>query len=813
MALFEKIGKWAIKLELFTVFALPLIFISSFFFPFIVPKNLIFRIIVEIAFAIYIVLALKYPQYRPKVNFLNLMVLAYFAILTITSLTGLYFPRSFWGNYERMDGLLNQFHFLLYFIILTSMLKEDKDWYELFSFSLGSSFIMSLFALGQKLNFSFLVQTDNVRLAGTIGNAAFFASYLIFHFFFLIFFLFKPKRFQITPFLASFFSLEAIFIISTLLKGTQAFFGIFSDWNFLVFFLVSNALMVLLWLYHKNEKIIFGFLALFLTLNFFDLFNSGTRGALLGIVVSTFLFLVFLLLKGKKIEKIIAGGILIVVLSSVLVVFLGRNTELIKSNPTLQNIITTSYTNITVESRLLTWQSSWQAITASPFRFVFGYGLENFHLLFDKYFNNKIFRDGGSQVWFDRAHNIVFDLWTTSGIFGLAAFLIILGTAIVYLFKVYQKNQEANRDLFLVFSALFICYFIQDLFVFDTLNTYILIFLCLAFASYAYANEFLPKFSFWPQKSINIGIFSGFTVVAILLLVVWIFNVRVAIANMDLVKGALGDHFNLSKQQSLEYLEKSMSYGYLGRFETTQQLMGFSLNLAADKNVSSDFAFQVAQRTIKEFETNIEMDPLNVKNYLYLANFYNDALQYFNGRHVETSQWPQKSIELIDKAIPLSPTRPQLYFVKAHALFYQKKIDQAFAIFKYGVDLAPWVTQSHIDLAVLYIVGDQPDLAQEEFNYLTQRGINLTEKDYLRLANVYNAKKDYAKMAESFIKLTELVPGNVSYYAQVAGSFARLGDNQSAREWAGKALQVNPAYEADIKQFLQDLDNGKFKEQ
>ncbi|MFA6411017.1 MAG: O-antigen ligase family protein [Candidatus Buchananbacteria bacterium] len=814
MVSFEKVAKWVIKGGLFIIFALPLIFISNFFFPFIVPKNLIFRLIVEISFLFYLVLAFRFPIYRPKINFLNVAVLTYFVVLAITSAVGLYFARSFWGNYERMDGLLNQFHFLIYFIILTSVLKSKEEWYQLISFSLGSALIMSLFALGQKLNFAFLIQTDNVRLAGTIGNAAFFASYLVFHFFFILFFLFKPKRFQIIPFVISFCSLEILFFIVTLAKGWTTFSSIFLDYNFLAFFLVFNALMVLLWLYQKKEQVLFVFLSLFLLLSFFDLFSSGTRGALLGVSVSIFLLLLVFMILGTKKEKIVAASVLGLILLSVLFIFLSRNSSWVQNNSNIQNVAH-FFSGVTVESRLLTWQSSWQAVTASPFRFVFGYGLENFSVLFDKYFNQKIYQDAGSQVWFDRAHNLIFDLWTSSGLLGLVAFLTILATSLVYLFKAYTKDRQKNRDVFLIFGALLICYFIQDLFVFDTLNTYILIFFCLAFISFIYAQEFTQGRFNWPQKSINVGIFTWAGLIAILALVIWIFNARVAIANLSLVKGSLGDHFKLSKQESLAYLEKSLSYGYMGRFETTQQLMGFSRGLTTTKNVSADFAYKAAKETIQEFNKNIEMDPLNVRHYLYLASFYNDVYSSFAQTHSETNQWPQAAIDLCDQAATLSPTRPQIYFVKARALMYQNKVDQAFAVFRQGVDVAPWVVQSHVDLAILYIFGDRPDLGQKEIDYIiSPSGLNatLTVEDYSRLANVYNVKKSFVKMAEMFIKLTELDSKNITYYAQAAGGYAKAGDNKSAKTWALKALEVNPNVKADIDQFLIDLEQGKYKE-
>ena len=260
----EKILKSVIKFGLFLIFIIPLVYLSKFFFPFIVPKNLFFRLVVEIIFVLYLFLAFKYPRYRPKLIFLNVVVLSYFLILFITSLTGLNFLRSFWGNYERMDGLLNQIHLLLYFIVLVSTLKDRREWYQLFSFSLGAAFMMSVFALGQKLNFSFLIHTDNIRLAGTIGNASFFASYLVFHFFFILLFLFKTRRFQIKTFLSSVVSLEILFILFVLSKGVEIFKPIIFSGSFGLFFLVFNAIVVGFWLWHKKKIVVFLFLLLLL---------------------------------------------------------------------------------------------------------------------------------------------------------------------------------------------------------------------------------------------------------------------------------------------------------------------------------------------------------------------------------------------------------------------------------------------------------------------------------------------------------------------------------------------------------------------
>src|SRR3989338_3174812 len=107
------------KLGVYAVLFLPLIVGTQFFFPFIVLKNVLFRVIVEVLFFCF-----SYPRYRPKFNLLGISVIAYVFIATITSISGISPLKSFWGNYERMGGIFHAWHILLYFIVLIFVFKE-----------------------------------------------------------------------------------------------------------------------------------------------------------------------------------------------------------------------------------------------------------------------------------------------------------------------------------------------------------------------------------------------------------------------------------------------------------------------------------------------------------------------------------------------------------------------------------------------------------------------------------------------------------------------------------------------------------------
>jgi len=127
---------WVIKICLGASLLAPILMNSLFFFPFIVPKNLLFRIVVEVGFSAYLLLMLVNRDYRLKFNKIVLAVLAYFGVTVVATFLGINIFTSLWGNYERMSGLIHNAHLLMYFIVLVGAIKQKKDWYELFGFTI-----------------------------------------------------------------------------------------------------------------------------------------------------------------------------------------------------------------------------------------------------------------------------------------------------------------------------------------------------------------------------------------------------------------------------------------------------------------------------------------------------------------------------------------------------------------------------------------------------------------------------------------------------------------------------------------------------
>lgn len=141
--------KGILYVTLFAVPFIPLIVTDSMFFPFITGKNFTFRILVEIAFASWALLALYDPKFRPKFSWAALGFGSLIVVMLFANSLGEYPLKSFWSNYERMEGYVTLVHVFMYMLTLGSTLMTPKGWDWFFNATLFSASVLSLYAFGQ----------------------------------------------------------------------------------------------------------------------------------------------------------------------------------------------------------------------------------------------------------------------------------------------------------------------------------------------------------------------------------------------------------------------------------------------------------------------------------------------------------------------------------------------------------------------------------------------------------------------------------------------------------------------------------------
>ena len=274
---------------------MPLIVSPETVYPYVVGKSLWFKGIIYFISGLYLILLTSNKSYLPDKNFLILIFSIFVLIQALAALAGSSPVNSFWSNWERMEGVTDYFHWLLLIIVSSSVLRKEKSWIKLLKINVFAGFAVSLLGL---LEFFDLVipilfgldifpsvvnpeqsYTLGERVESTIGNPSYLASYLS---------------------IISFMSIGLIireFQISYIdsIKKTYLNFNLNSK---LFVWISISGLVVSIW----------------------TIFNSGSRGSLIGIFTGLIFAISILVYLRKDLRKYLYGTL--AVFGSIVIAFI-----------------------------------------------------------------------------------------------------------------------------------------------------------------------------------------------------------------------------------------------------------------------------------------------------------------------------------------------------------------------------------------------------------------------------------------------------------------------------------------------------------
>lgn len=750
----EKFLKRLIYLGLGVIAVTPVFMSSGFFFPFIFTKALIFRVAVEIIFLAYLFLAYKNQAYRPRVNILLVSFFVYLAIVFVSSILGDSFYLSFWGDIERSEGLLMLLHLAGLFAVISGVIKEKRDWLTLFDATIVGSLIVSVLAVGQKFNWDFVSNSGDARVSATIGNPAFLAAYLIFAVFFAAILFFERKG------------------------------------KFLKLYYLATILLEL-----------------------YIIFLTATRGAFVGLVVSFFIaatLTIFFTKTDKKIKRGFSLAVILVILFGFFT-YVNKDAAWVKNNGMLNRITSISLKDRTTETRLLTWKSSWEGIKEKP---ILGWGYENFYLVFNKHFEPGIYEDAGSRIWFDRAHNVIFDRAVTGGFLGLFAYLfIIFYPAYFFAKKLLKKEEdESDKKLSILIFSLLVAYFIQNLFVFDSLVSYIPLIFLLGFS-----GLYIKEINLNILNKKNVYKYLTLIFLVLFLPIVYSVNIKPAKANVTVISAMRAANSGDQKGAFNLFL-KAISFNTYGNQEYRVRLAEFVDTAIYKKDGDETFRREAAIRTTNELKNQIFERPNDAANYILLMRHYNRVYIY-------DVILLEDVINLFDRAIKLSPTRPHFYYEIAYAEVYsgsyyknlgqsQKAgefFDKAITNFKKAIELNDKVTESYINIIVMSMVADRSEIAREYVEIMDDKNIQYKKPEHLkRLASAAVNTKNYEFAARFYGELIKVDPANPQNFIDLSLSYVYSGDIEKAVETAEKVKEFGGPYETQAVEFINKIVDPNF---
>jgi O-antigen ligase len=207
--------KGIVYVGIFAIPFIPLIVDNSMFFPFITGKNFSFRIIVEIIFGAWVLLALLDKMYRPRFSWILVGISSFMIVMFFANLLGEFPLKSFWSNFERMDGYVTLIHFYLLFVVLGSVIRDQKIWTYLLCASLVAASYVAFDGLQQ-----YISKIGAWRIDSTLGNAAYMAVYMLFHAFFTVWLFIHSKNWYARSILIGLFALFTYLLLLTATRGT-----------------------------------------------------------------------------------------------------------------------------------------------------------------------------------------------------------------------------------------------------------------------------------------------------------------------------------------------------------------------------------------------------------------------------------------------------------------------------------------------------------------------------------------------------------------------------------------------------------------
>lgn len=555
----KDILKWVAYGAVFAVPFVLLIVSSSMFFPYITGKNFAFRILVEVGFGAWILLALYEPALRPRLSYILYAVLALVGVMFFADLFGQYPFKSFWSNYERMEGWVTLLHFAMYFVMLGSLLNTEKLWSRFFNAALIAGLIMSYFALAQAAGYLPISKGGDWRVDARLGNSSYLGVYMLFHMFIAAWLWLRAK----TPLWRSGYGLLII---------------------------------------------LFGYL----------LAHTGTRGTMYGLIGGGLLMFFYLALMAPRravIKKAAIGGVLGLVLLAA-GVWMARDTAFVKESPILNRFAGTTLAEGNI--RFMVWGMAAEGAKEHP---LLGWGQENFNYVFNKYYDPGLYGaepwyDRTHDIFMDwLITGGVIGLIAYLSMLAAALWYAVVIPA-------YERFKGRADAAFTVYEqalilGLLAAYMFHNLFVFDNLASWIFYAVVLALVHSRVAQEW-PRLQGWTIRRDTLEKVVVPVVAIVTIAAVYFVNIPSMLAAQDII-----DAYQASTMAGkLEQMKRAADRGGFGDQEIFEQQAQLGMQMLASGQLSDAEKTELVNAVETSAAKMNAKKPGDARIHIIMASFY-----------------------------------------------------------------------------------------------------------------------------------------------------------------------------------------------
>lgn len=737
---------------LYALLITPAIVAGSFLFPYISVRTGYFRIVIELALLLFIFLLIRYKISVVSKYRYFLYVFGYFIIANIISSLFSSSPYISWfSDTERMWGVFTLLHLFLFYLLLRTFFK-GKEWKIFLNVSIAVSLYVAFYGLAQYYPDFFgldVFQAGKGRIISTLGNSAYVAIYMLFNIFFALFLFLKSSN-----------------------NWLKLYYGAALALNFFAFNLAS--------------------------------IRGAALGLLVGIVVVSFLYI---LLGQNKKYKLITAAILIIGSLIVFLASLNPEGRLANSNELLKRIATISLHDSTVMTRMIGWRAAWNGFKEYP---VLGVGMENYNIIFNKYFDSDYYLYAPSEPYFDRSHNAWLDILVMNGFVGFIIFLGFPFFIFYYLIKSYRE-EKIKLDEFLLFIALTITYFIHLIFVFDDLNSYIYFIVLIAFIEYRYNKGALLDIGEERQIQPAPQYFIGGVVIIAIVAVVYIFNIKTLQAgNMTIQAMRQGNNL----PEAVLLFDKSLEYNGIPSRNVLMSYVNYLTGLGGSlPAIKQNPQFHEAMKqgvlsAMNGLEKEIRRDSANAMLYSRKAALNNVAAIVF-----EDSKYISDALKASQQAIELSLEHLQYYYTLADTYIIVGNTEQAVIAIQRALEINSRYKPNYFHLARVYLADNQLEKSLNTTKLFVKQGYQAPQSTFfIKLFDAFAEREMHESTIETLELALENKNANQNILVKLAQIYLKSGDNENAIRIFTELGKTDERLKQDVEYAIEQIKAGKEEE-
>ena len=175
----------AVRTGLGLLLLTPLVISPATYYPFVVGKAVYARSVVEVVVALWVVLAVLAPAYRPRRSWVLVLLAVGLAWAAAAAVFGVAPERSFWSGFERMRGVVDAAHWAALSLVAACVLRTPAQWTALLTAGVAVSAAVAALAVLQHFGvagvplYGEFPRSGSPRPTGPLGNPIYLATYLL----------------------------------------------------------------------------------------------------------------------------------------------------------------------------------------------------------------------------------------------------------------------------------------------------------------------------------------------------------------------------------------------------------------------------------------------------------------------------------------------------------------------------------------------------------------------------------------------------------------------------------------------------------